>query len=90
MEYMLKEIGIDLPGEYGKNGSYIIDLDSDNEWGKIYTLLDNAENVEQDEESFLLTTHNSSLIYTYNNLYRLVLKADFDQNLYSLICSQIR
>lgn len=78
IESVLKDIGIELPGEYTKNGSYVIDLSSDKEWGKIYTLLDNTELIEQDEESFLLTTHNSSLIYTYDDLYRFVLKADFD------------
>ena len=90
MEEMLRNLGIQLAGEYSSSGSYVIDLDNDTEWGKIYTLLDNAELVEQNEESVLLTTHNASLIYTYDDSYALVLKADFDQNLYSLICSEIK
>ena len=49
----------DLSGEYGKGGSYIIDLNSDAEFGRIYTLLDNAEEVYQEEDSVLLTVHNS-------------------------------
>ena len=90
MEDMLLELGIDyLSGEYGKQGTYVIDLGSDSEFGKIYTLLDNNMDVEQEEESVLLTVHNSQIIYTYKDEYQLVLKADFDNELYALICSKL-
>lgn len=60
MEEMLKQLNLDhLSGEYGKGGSYIIDLNSDAEFGRIYTLLDNAEEIYQEEDSVLLTVHNS-------------------------------
>ena len=88
-DILLNDIGIELPGEEGRNGSYIIDIGSDVEWGKIYTLLENNENIEQADENNLLTTHNASLIYRYNNEYLFNLKADFDHNLYSLVCSEL-
>ena len=88
MQEILRQLGIQLAGEYSTTGSYIIDLDNDTEWGKVYTLLDNAEVLEQDEASVLLNVHDACLIYNYDDTYRFVLKADFDNELYSLICSE--
>ena len=84
MQEILRQLGIQLAGEYSTTGSYIIDLDNDTEWGKVYTLLDNAEVLEQDEASVLLNVHDACLIYNYDDTYRFVLKADFDYELYSL------
>lgn len=91
MEEMLKTLGLDyLEGQYGKQNTYVIDLGSDREFGKVYTILDNAYGVDQEEESVLLTVHNSQIIYNYMDEYQLVLKADFDHELYSLIISEIK
>ena len=91
MKEMLRDLGLDyLEGQYGRDNTYIIDLGSDREFGKVYTILDNAYGIDQEEESVLLTVHNSQIIYTYLDDYQLVLKADFDNNLYSLICSKIK
>ena len=88
MEEMLVELGLDkYAGTWGRNNSYVIDLGTDTEWGKVYTTLDNSEKVFQEEESVLLTVHNGQIIYTYDEEYQLVLKADFDNELYSIIIS---
>ena len=91
MKEMLKTLSLDyLEGQHGKQNTYVIDLGSDREFGKVYTILDNAYGVDQEEESVLLTVHNSQIIYNYMDEYQLVLKADFDNELYSLIISEIR
>lgn len=60
IETVIKDLGIDyLPGEYSKSNSYIIDLQNDAEFGKMYTLLDNSYEVEQEEDTVLLTVHNA-------------------------------
>ena len=47
MEEMLKTLGLDyLEGQYGKQNTYVIDLGSDREFGKVYTILDNAYGVD--------------------------------------------
>lgn len=89
MEKMLQELGIFEPGQAGKNNSYVVDLDSDLAWGKIYSLLETNEDVEQMEDNTLLTVHNASVIYVYKDKYQLNLKADFDNEIYSLICSKL-
>lgn len=78
-------------GTFGRDGSYIIDLESDAIFGKVYTVLDNKENVYQREENSLLTTHSGSLLYDVDVDgvdYILNLKADFDSNQYSLVISE--
>ena len=86
---MLQELGIFEPGQSGKNNSYVVDLDSDLAWGKIYSLLETNDDVEQLEDNTLLTVHNASVIYVYKDKYQLNLKADFDNEIYSLICSKL-
>lgn len=89
METIIRELKINLPGEYTKSNSYTVDISSDAEWGKIYSLLETNDNVEQLEDNTLLTVHNASLLYTYKDVYQLNLKADFDSDVYSLVCSKI-
>lgn len=90
MDEMLYEIGIDdLVGQVGKNDSYVIDLSSDSEWGRVYSLLEKCENVYQLEENNLLTTHNASLQYVWKDDYQITLKADFDNELYSIVFVEV-
>ena len=89
---ILEELKLNIyPGEYSKNkSSYILDLDDDAEWGKVYTILDNSPIMYQKDENTLLTQHNSSLIYEYDDTNIIFnLKADFDNEQYSLVISEI-
>ena len=38
----LDELGIYYEGTYGKNESYVIELENDSEWGKIYSILESS------------------------------------------------
>ena len=90
MEEMLKTLGLDyLEGQYDKQNAYVIDLASDTEFGKVYTILETAYGVEQHSEPSLMTVHNSQIIYDYEDEYQLVLKADWDNDAYSLVCSKL-
>ena len=53
---------------------------NDQEWGKIYSILESNENIEEQEESTLLTVHNANLIYEYLDKWQFILSADFDNN----------
>lgn len=91
LEEILKELKLNTYlGTYNRNNSYIIDLDSDNDWGKVFTILDNSPLLYQKDENTLLTQHNSSLIYEYEDTDIIFnLKADFDNDQYSLVISEI-
>lgn len=80
VEEILDDLKIYYSGTWGKNNSYVIDLADDSEWGKIYSILETSEDMEELEESTLLTVHNANLIYEYKNEWQFVLSADFDNN----------
>ena len=40
MERELKELGIEQVGTYAEDGSYVIDIDTSEEFGKTYSTLD--------------------------------------------------
>ena len=89
IEDLLLVLGIKKEGNYSSNGSYIIDLDSSEEFGKIYSTLDSNEDLQYEEDSSLLTVDNGSMIYNYDDLYQIVLLADFKNNQYKITIREI-
>ena len=82
----LKSIGIDKNGTFGENNSYVIQLNDSNEFGRIFTKLDNSDDLEQLEENQVITLQGSSLMYESLSeplLFNLI--ADFDGDVYQLI-----
>lgn len=88
MEQVLKELGIDKPGEYGRNNTYVVDIENSDEFGKIYSILDKNDDVEQNEENSLLTLHNASIYYLYGD-YQINLIADFDADEYRMVLADV-
>lgn len=88
IEELLKDIGITKEGNYGKNNSYIIDITNSQEFGKIYSMLEKYDGVDEVTESSLLTEHNASLRYLGDD-YQIDLLADFDQDTYRLVVTNI-
>ena len=89
MDNILKELGLQYEGQKGKNNSLVVDLGSDSEFGKVYSLLETNDDVEQLEDNTLLTVHNASLIYIYKNVYQITLKSNFDTEEYSLVVNKL-
>lgn len=90
VEDVISELGLDeYEGQVGKNNSYVIDLPSDNDFGKVYSTLETNEGVEQLEDNTLLTVHNASVIYVYKDRYQINLKSNFDTDEYSVIITDM-
>lgn len=90
IEDIINELGLDeYEGQVGKNNSYVIDLPSDNDFGKVYSTLETNEDVEQLEDNTLLTVHNASVIYVYKDRYQINLKSNFDTDEYSVIITDM-
>ena len=88
-EYLIS-IGIDKKGDYSEEDSYIIPLLSSNEYGKIFSILDNTSGLEILQENQVVTEQGSSLLYeSEDGKFLLNLIADFDNNIYQLICNDI-
>lgn len=89
IEELLEELGIDKVGDYSTLGSYVIDLESSEEFGKVYSTLENSDVLEYEEDSSLLTVDNGSMIYNYQDEYQIVLIADFNHDQYKVTIKEI-
>lgn len=84
MEEFLKTLGINKAGYYSKDNSYVVDLEDSDEYGKIYTILDNSTKVEEIESESQVTLHSSNIVYS-DSMYQLTLLSDFDADTYKLV-----
>lgn len=89
MEKFLRSIGINKVGTYGKNDSYVVDLNDSDEFGKVFSTLDNNEELEYMDENNLLTVSNATMIYRYKDQYQVQLIADFNNDAYKLVVNEL-
>lgn len=87
MREFLEKLGINYPGTLSPNGNFVIELD-DNTWGKVYSILDKSELVDEDEDISNLALDSGTLQY-YSDDYSIALIADFDTPKYQLVCKEI-
>ena len=85
IESLLKELGIGKIGEYTSKNIYKIEINSSDEWGKVFSLLDNSDLLESKDEYNLLNSDESYNVYSYENSYQLTLIADFINDIYNLV-----
>lgn len=78
----LSSIGIAKEGEV-ENNTYTVELVDSNEFSRMYSLLDKAENISFDYDVSATTEHTSYLLYL-SDKYDISLIADFDTDTYVL------
>ena len=88
MEEFLNNLGIHKEGNYSRDDVYVIDLDSDEDFGRIYTILDRNEDVEELTENQLITVDEASVSYASDD-YLLTLTGDFNSGIYRLTCTEL-
>lgn len=62
-ELFAKEHGITKEGYETTTGVYVIDLDNSNEFSKVYTLLDKADDVDLDIEDMVMNEEEVFMTY---------------------------
>ena len=82
MEEFLNSLGIEGQLQKSKS-SYVLDILDSNEYGRIYSILDKSDEVEEDPESSQVTLDYSSIQF-YNDEYNIQLIADFENDEYRL------
>lgn len=88
MEELLNKIGIKKKGHYSKNGTYVVDITDSQEFGKVYSMLEKFDDIEEIAESSMLTENEASIRYMGDD-YQIDLLADFNQNIYRLVVINI-
>lgn len=82
MEEFLSSIGIE--GQLQKSSSsYVLDIGNSDEYGRIYSLLDNSDEVEEDPESSQVTLDYASVQF-FNDRFTIQLIANFEADEYRL------
>lgn len=84
LDELLDELGIFYSGTFTEDGSYVIDLDSDVAFGKVFSLLDSSDIIEEQDDTSLITSDNTSINYQYEDEYLINLMGDFDGDIYTL------
>ena len=86
---LLRLIDVNKAGEYSDDGSYVIDLDSDDEYGKVYSTIEKNDDFVYKEKSSFMTIDNSNMIYQYGDEYQVILKADLRNDIYTIVVNEI-
>lgn len=86
---ILKELDINAIGSYLEDGSYLINIDTATEWGKMFSKLENNRELEQQDELSLLTVDTGNQVFEKPGEYQVILNADFNGGVYKLIIDEI-
>ena len=78
-----KKLNINLDGRM-EGEKYIIDIANSDEYSRMYTLLDNSDLVDIDEDSTLLTDKVGELLFIGDD-YDVKLVGNFAQDLYRIV-----
>lgn len=87
LEEILQEIGIKQKAEQTEDGLVIL-LKNSNDYGRIYSILENSDLIEIDDDSSVLTYESSSIQYNGDG-FIITLISDFDADTYKLTIKEV-
>lgn len=88
MKEFLRELGITQQGEYTEDNNYVIDLESSNEFNKVYGKLDSSDLIEENEDASVVNLDVTNIIYFCEN-FAINLIADFTQDEYKIVVTEV-
>lgn len=88
MKEILNKIGITDAGYYSKEKNYVIDFESSDDFNKAFSRLDKSDLVEENDDSSVVNLNVSNILYIGEG-YSFNLIADFDQNVYKLVVTEL-
>ena len=88
MKELLKSIGITEEGHMSSGNNYIIDLEDSDHYNRIFSKLDKSDLVEENEDSSVVNLEVTNILYLANG-YSLNLIADFEQDTYKLVVTEL-
>lgn len=89
MKDILKKIGITEAGYFSEDGNYIIDFENSNQFNKAFSRLEKSDEVEENEDSSVIDLNVSNVLYV-NDDYSFNLIAEFEQDVYRLVVSELK
>ena len=89
MKDILKKIGITEAGYFSEDGNYIVDFENSNQFNKAFSRLEKSDEVEENEDSSVIDLNVSNVLYV-NDDYSFNLIAEFEQDVYRLVVSELK
>jgi hypothetical protein len=83
MKEFAKQLGIDVEGTM-EGSKYIIELSDSNEYSRVYTLLDDSDLVDVDEDATLLTDNVGELLFIGDD-FDVKLVGNFNSDIYRVV-----
>ena len=89
MKELLRKIGITEAGYFSSNNNYVIDFDNSEEYNKAFSKLDRTDLVEENDDTSVINMSVSNIMYS-NDDFSLNLIADFDNDTYKLVVTELK
>ena len=83
-----KILGVDNFKHTENENSITYTLDTDNNFGSVYTILESNDSFESVDDNYMLNSTVANLEYVYNNEYDVELKGNFDSDTYSVVITE--
>ena len=88
-EKIIRSLDIDLEGEYNSDGQYVVDIPDSKTYLKAYSKLDKSDVLYELEENNLITEHNVSVSYLYEDEdAEISIVADLDNEEYKIVVNK--
>lgn len=88
MKDLLRKLGIMEEGTRTSNHNYVIDLEDSDHFNRIFSKLDKSDLVEENEDSSVVNLEVTNILYIAEG-FSLNLIADFEQDIYKLVVSDM-
>lgn len=88
MKELLNKIGITEAGHFEKDGSYVIDFETDEQYNKAFSRLDRSNLLEENPDGGTVSLSASVIVYEADE-FMLQLVSNFDKDEYKLIVKEV-
>lgn len=89
MRDLLSRLGIINAGSYSEDDTYVVDIENSDEYNKIFSRLDRSELLEENEDASVVDYDVTNVMYVTEG-YTLNLIADFKNNTYKLVVTEVK
>lgn len=89
MKDLLRKLGIMEPGQRSTDYDYVIDLDDSDHFNRIFSKLDKSDLLEENEDSSVVNLEVTNILYMADG-FTLNLIADFEQDIYKLVVTEVK
>lgn len=89
MRDLLRKLGIMEEGHRSTDNDYVIDLEDSDHFNKIFSKLDKSDLLEENEDSSVVNLEITNILYIADG-FTLNLIADFEQDIYKLVITEIK